>query len=165
MPEITLEIRNIKKTCSNKAIIICGGPHAAALPESLLKLGSDIVFVGEAEESLPAFLNHFHQTHRLPDDKIILPLPLKSFDEYPPFSVKRKFFGPIELRRGCTNSCVFCQTPGLFKKVRERSINLVKKYVQYMKEHKRQRIIFTIPDVLSYGLNGTRLILITWKHS
>jgi B12-binding domain/radical SAM domain protein len=156
---VSKEIAELKRVHGKDAVVICGGPHATALPESCIKAGADAVFIGEAEESFPAFLSSFSQAMRLPDERVIQPLPLKDFDSYPPFSIERKFFGPLELRRGCFNGCVFCQTPGIFKRVRERSINFVKKYVQCMKAEKRKRVIFTIPDVLSYGLKGSMVNL------
>ena len=162
--ELGKEMRELKRVHGKNILLICGGPHATALPESVLECGADVAFTGEAEESLPLFLEEFSKTLEAPQNRIIGPLPLKELDEYPPFSVKRKFFGPIELRRGCPNRCVFCQTPGIFSKVRERSVNFVKKYVQYMKDGKRKRVVFTIPDVLSYGLKGTKPDLSHIEH-
>jgi radical SAM superfamily enzyme YgiQ (UPF0313 family) len=84
------------------------------------------VFVGEAEESLQDYLNKLYVSKDVLKDKIIKALPLKDFDEYPPFSTKRRFFGPIELVRGCKNRCAFCQTGRLFPCVRQRIINFAK---------------------------------------
>lgn len=150
LPRIKKEIQEFKSLYGDKLIIACGGPHATADPNSLLNIGADLVFTGEAEESLPAFLKEFRETKTLPADRIIETLPLNDFDSYPPYAYKRNFFGPVELRRGCLNKCNFCQTPNLFKKVRERSIDYVIDYSKYIKKAGRERVFFTITDALAY---------------
>ncbi|MBN1621732.1 MAG: TIGR04013 family B12-binding domain/radical SAM domain-containing protein [Endomicrobiales bacterium] len=145
------EIQFIRSVLGDKVIIVCGGPHTTAEPEEMLKAGADLSFIGESEESLPDFLNSFYETGNLPEKRVINPLPLASFDDYPPFAYKRGFFGPIELRRGCFGKCTFCQTSFIHPEIRERSIEYAKKYVRYMKDSGRDRVLFTLPDVLAYG--------------
>lgn len=152
--KVFAEIRRFKRLYGSSLTVICGGPHASALPESCIEAGADFVFTGEAEESLPAFLKRHREDPSSIKDRVIAPAPLKDFNSYPPFAYKRKFFGPIELRRGCTNRCVFCQTPSLFRKVRERNAGYVMEYASYIKKAGRERVLFTISDALLYGADG-----------
>ena len=147
------EIRRFKSV-HPELTIICGGPHATARPAECLDAGANFVFSGEAEESLPLFLKQFREDPLSIDEKVIQPLPIGDFDLYPPFAYKRKFFGPIELRRGCSNRCGFCQTPRLFPRIRERSVEYVLKYAKFIKKAGRERVFFTISDALLYGARG-----------
>jgi B12-binding domain/radical SAM domain protein len=153
------EIREIRKSLKNDVVIICGGPHATARPDEVLEAGADAAFIGETEESLPVFLNNCLNTERFAEKQVVEPLEIPDFEKYPPFAYKREFFGPIELRRGCASRCTFCQTSCMFPRIRERSVEYVKRYLGYVKETRKDRILFTIPDVLSYGLKGTEVNL------
>ncbi|MFH1379429.1 MAG: TIGR04013 family B12-binding domain/radical SAM domain-containing protein [bacterium] len=153
-PEFTAvsrEIKHLKKLHGNNVIVICGGSHTTAKPDEVLQAGADIVFTGESEESLLHFLNCLYNSRAILKTKLISPIPLKDFNLYPPFAYKRKFFNPIELRRGCRNNCSFCHTPGLYDGLRERSIEYVLTYAQIIKNSGRTNIFFIISDVLSYG--------------
>ncbi|MBF0216939.1 MAG: TIGR04013 family B12-binding domain/radical SAM domain-containing protein [Candidatus Omnitrophica bacterium] len=145
------EILSLKKDLGQNITVICGGPHPTALPEDLLDAGADHVFTGEAEESLPRFLRLFHNSPGTVKDRIIAPLPLEHFDAYPPFAYKLDFFAPVEIRRGCANRCAFCQTPGIFPEIRERSVGYVRDTAIKILEHGRDSIFFLITDALSYG--------------
>ncbi|MFH1369201.1 MAG: radical SAM protein, partial [Elusimicrobiota bacterium] len=57
----------------------------------------------------------------------------------------------MELRRGCPNKCVFCQTPCIFPIIREHSVEYVLKYSKYIKDAGRERVFFTISDALACG--------------
>jgi B12-binding domain/radical SAM domain protein len=145
------EIRSLRESLGPKITVICGGPHPTALPEDLIEAGSDHVFTGEAEGSLPRFLRLFHDSPGTVKDRIITPLPLEHFDRYPPFAYKLDFFAPVEIRRGCANRCAFCQTPGIFPEIRERSVGYIKNAAMKILEYGRDSIFFLITDALSYG--------------
>ena len=145
------EITLFKKALGEKVVIISGGPHTTALPESVIEAGADACFTGEAEESLPDFLKNLASNGKLPKEKIIGPLPLGDFELYPPFAPKRTFFSPIEIRRGCPVGCAFCQTPRIFGKIRERGPKYVFRHSEEIKKSGRDLVYFTIPDALSYG--------------
>ncbi|RKY44775.1 MAG: TIGR04013 family B12-binding domain/radical SAM domain-containing protein [Candidatus Omnitrophota bacterium] len=156
------EISQLKRSFKDKVIIISGGPQASGLPEEILDRGADLVFIGEAEESLLSFLKDFYHSLELPSERIIKPQPLQDFNSYPPFAYKRGIFSPIELRRGCENKCFFCQTPYLFPQIRERDLDYVKKYANLLKEQGKKDLFFLLPDGLSYkqknkGVNITYL--------
>ncbi|MFC1576890.1 TIGR04013 family B12-binding domain/radical SAM domain-containing protein [Candidatus Omnitrophota bacterium] len=153
--KVKTEIKKVRRALGSKVIIICGGPHTSALPESALTAGADIAFVGESEESLPCFLEALYRSKdQALKNRIITPLPLKHLDSYPPFAHKRRFYAPIEIRRGCRNRCSFCQTPGIFQDIKERTPGCVIRYADILKKTGGERILFTAPDALSYGAKG-----------
>ncbi|MDD4957035.1 MAG: TIGR04013 family B12-binding domain/radical SAM domain-containing protein [Candidatus Omnitrophica bacterium] len=157
------EISTIKKDLP-RLIVICGGPHATALPGTLLEAGADFVFRGEAEESFLGFLENITRTGHIPQKGIINALPLKDFNSYPPFAYKMAFFTPIEIRRGCHGTCGFCQTPRITNGIKERDMDYIVKYASLMVKAGRDRISFITPDALSYGStrkNDIRLDLLS----
>jgi B12-binding domain/radical SAM domain protein len=156
---VSKEIKHLKNILTDRIIVICGGSFTSALPNKVLDAGADVVFLGEAEESLPLFLNNLYYSKEVLQKRIVQPIELNDFDDYPPFAYKRKLFGPIELRRGCLNRCSFCQTPQIFPKVRERSIEYVKHYNKYLIKSDRGRTLFIIADALLYGAKAGKVNL------
>ncbi len=132
--------------------ILLGGPHASACKARALQdFGADVLFFGEAEESLPAYLEAmncgrhigevaglvFHGAKGIVEtpfpgfveDLDELPFPLwESIDprSYPPiphqFFVRELPVAPIMVTRGCPLNCYFCSSTRLYgAKLRKRS--------------------------------------------
>jgi len=147
----------------DKIIYLAGGPHPTGDPKGTLKLGFDVVCIGEGEETFPEFIKAVSEdiSYRkvkgiayLDDDKFIFTGKRKPVDlnKYPPFAVKHNRFGHIEITRGCPYGCYFCQTPRIFgKQVRHRSIKNICKYVEIMAERDLKDIRFITPNAFSYG--------------
>jgi B12-binding domain/radical SAM domain protein len=154
--QVEREIRSLRIDAPRQITILCGGPHPSACPDEVLSWGADLVFVGEAEESLPAFLREFAETRRLPASPIVQPLPLGDFDSYPPFWAEGGLFAPIEIRRGCRNRCAFCQTPRLFPTVRERTPAGILHHAGSLQRAGLKRVLFTASDALLYGSTDGR---------
>lgn len=73
-------------------------------------------------------------------------------DDFPPFSVRQRMFGPIELTRGCIWACRFCQTPSLHRACfRHRSVPEVRRWVRQIRKAKLRDVRFITPSALSYG--------------
>jgi radical SAM superfamily enzyme YgiQ (UPF0313 family) len=86
-----------------------GGPMATVEPESLEGL-ADVLFVGEADETWPAFLREWEQgTHKARYDQAektditTLPLPRTEL-----LKTERYMFGSMQISRGCPFTCEFC---------------------------------------------------------
>jgi B12-binding domain/radical SAM domain protein len=167
-------ITSIRKRFGKKVFCIAGGPHPTGDPMGTLKMGFDIVFIGEGERSLTEFLKKFriNEDYHLvkgigyidnnEDYKFtgkVVPIDL---DSYPPFPVKHSKFGAIEITRGCPYICYFCQTPIILGTYpRHRSIDSICKYVKIMKSKNLIDIRFITPNALSYGsIDGKSLNLI-----
>lgn len=164
-------IKILKKEYQSKTILIAGGPHPTGDPLGTLRMGFDIAFIGEGEETLIEFFHkiknneNFRKINGIAylDDKQELIYTEKrnpiELDKYPPFPIMNNKFGPIEITRGCPFFCYFCQTPYILgSKPRHRSIDSICKYVKIMKEKNLTDIRFISPNAFSYGsVDGKRL--------
>jgi len=166
-------ITTLKKKYSSKVIYLAGGPHPTGDPLGTLKLGFDIVVVGEGEETIIELLKKIDMGKDLTQIKGIAYLNESNeyfftgkrkyinLDDYPPFPIKNAKAGAIEITRGCPYVCYFCQTPyisGIYP--RHRSIEVICKYVQELKNYYEDLtdIRFISPNVFSYAsLDGKTL--------
>ena len=164
-------IKILKKKYENKTVFIAGGPHPTGDPLGTLRIGFDIVFIGEGEETLIEFFQkmikngNYKNTKGIAylddNDELILmdkrrPIEL---DKYPPFPIKLGRFGAIEITRGCPFFCYFCQTPYILGSYpRHRSIESICKYVKVLKKKNLTDIRFISPNAFSYGsIDGKNL--------
>ena len=144
--------------------LVAGGPHATASWRSTLALGFDYAVVGEGEQAFPNLLWQF-ATHGRPGDMRGVASrsadgtarcsgrarPVR-LDDYPPFSVRYRRHGPIEISRGCPHRCRFCATPFLAgRRPRHRQLREVIRYVESCLAHGVDQIRFIAPNSLAYG--------------
>ena len=167
-------MKTIRKRFSKKIFCIAGGPHPTGDPVGTLKMGFDIVFIGEGERSLIEFLIKFgrdedyhivkgigyfdnYDNYQFTGNVISIDL-----DNFPPFPIKHNKFGAIEITRGCPYICYFCQTPIILGTYpRHRSIDSICKYVKIMKSKNLTDIRFITPNAFSYGsIDGKTLNLV-----
>ncbi|WP_456371619.1 TIGR04013 family B12-binding domain/radical SAM domain-containing protein [Methanocaldococcus sp.] len=161
--ELMKKLKIKYKEYSNKIIYLSGGPHPTGDPKGTLKLGFDVVCIGEGEETFPEFIISVSENEDykkvkgicyFEEDKFIYTGKRKPIDlnKYPPFPIKYNKFGHIEITRGCPYKCYFCQTPRIFgKNVRHRSIENICKYVEIMAERNLKDIRFITPNAFGYG--------------
>ncbi len=88
---------------------VVGGPMATVEPEALEDF-ADVLFVGEADETWPAFLAAWekgeHKTrYEQPEKTDMTTLPLPRTDL---LKVERYMFGSMQISRGCPFTCEFC---------------------------------------------------------
>ena len=163
--EIENVINNVRKNFGNKIFCIAGGAHSTGLPLSSLKLGFDIVVLGEAEEVFLKLVN------KIVKDEDYLDLPSIAYfdknknlvinkketgfvdlDKFPPITKYFNHYGPIEITRGCPYGCYFCQTPQIFAtKLRHRSVKKICEYVEIMCSKGLFDIRFITPSLFLYG--------------
>jgi radical SAM superfamily enzyme YgiQ (UPF0313 family) len=132
--DIAKKLSKFIKSTDEKICIICGGPHATALPVEVLKKTSiDVIVLGEGDytilEILQNYPNKLEEVKGIcfkRDKEIIrtinrplikkldlLPYPALDLFEvekyiYPPQSCKKNPVGLIETSRGCPGKCIFC---------------------------------------------------------
>lgn len=171
--EIKDLIKDLRKKYSRKVFLIAGGPHPTGDPFGTLKMGFDLVVVGEGEETIIEIIkkvkknedifkikgisfynennNYIYTGKRQPID----------LDKYPPLPRKNIKFGAIEITRGCPFVCHFCQTPYLSgTNPRHRSIESICNTVKFMKKYNKTDIRFISPNSFSYGsIDGKELNL------
>ena len=148
---------------ANDVVHLAGGVHASAEPQQTLAAGFDYVAVGEGERAIIEFLNALSSDQDPAKVRGIASQQNGRFvtngrgefidlNDYPPFSVQYRKFGPIEITRGCVFGCKFCQTPFMNKaKFRHRSIANIRHYVEILKAAGFRDYRFITPTSLSYG--------------
>ncbi|MFX0026764.1 MAG: TIGR04013 family B12-binding domain/radical SAM domain-containing protein [Candidatus Hermodarchaeota archaeon] len=171
--EIKDLIKDLRRKYSKKVFLIAGGPHPSGDPFGTLKMGFDLVVVGEGEETFVEILK------KIKFDEDIYKIKGLSFfnknnnyifsgkrqpidlDKYPPLPMKSIKFGAIEITRGCPYVCYFCQTPYLFgTNPRHRSIESICNTVKFMRKYEKKDIRFISPNAFSYGsIDGKKLNL------
>lgn len=143
--------------------LIAGGPHPSARPEDVLRLGADIVVIGEGEATLPSILERLAEggspaglpgTAALASDGQLVKGPRSHpvhLDDYPPLGVAHRRFGPIEITRGCPSGCGFCQTTFLFGgRMRHRSVESVVYWLKKAMRRGYRYVRFVTPNALAY---------------
>ena len=143
LERVRSEVQSVRESFP-RATLAAGGPHPTADPVGTLRFGFDHVFVGEAEETLPAFLAAGGRGESVIRD---LRGGAPVLGAFPPFGRGR--FGPVELTRGCPYACGFCAVGR--KRVRHRSIEAVLSAAESLRSTGRRRVTFVTPDALSYN--------------
>lgn len=166
--ELRRELVVARKT---DVLLIAGGPHPSGDPFGTLKMGVDVVVVGEGEATLPTLLVRFFSGEGFEDIKGLSlfdgegnylftgrPAPI-DLSDYPPFAPKHKRFSPIEISRGCPWGCKFCQTPFFMGgKMRHRSIESIVKYAKIAKDSGLRDLRFITPVSFAYGSADGRTV-------
>ncbi len=168
-------VRKLKNRFPGRFLTVAGGSHPTGDPFGTLKMGFDIVVVGEGEETIIELMQTITNNEKYftikgiayinDDNKYIFTgkRDLINLDEYPPFPIKNAKFGAIEITRGCPYVCYFCQTPYILgTSPRHRSIETICRYVQELKDYYRDHtdVRFITPNAFSYGsIDGKNLNL------
>ncbi|MHA1589047.1 MAG: TIGR04013 family B12-binding domain/radical SAM domain-containing protein [Candidatus Njordarchaeales archaeon] len=171
LPDVMELSGTIKKICPN-ALLVAGGPHASGDPAgTLLNLRFDIVFIGEAEQSFREFFERMRNgedflgvrgiAYNYYGELIYTGTPKRiDLNDYPPFPYWRNLLGPIEITRGCSWLCTYCQVPymhGAF--LRHRSVDKILYYAEKFFKQGGRDLRFISPNSLSYGGLGEEINL------
>jgi B12-binding domain/radical SAM domain protein len=164
--EVSDLIKRLRHHYRNKCLLLAGGPHPTGDPIGTLRMGFDIVVVGEGEETIIELMEKMLIGENIRKIKGIAyyseeneyqytgkrdPINL---NDYPPFPLKNTRFGAIEITRGCPYLCYFCQTPYISGiRPRHRSVQSIGKYVKVLKNYYGDHtdIRFITPNAFSYG--------------
>ncbi|MFX1426169.1 MAG: TIGR04013 family B12-binding domain/radical SAM domain-containing protein [Promethearchaeota archaeon] len=165
----------LKHKFKKKCVFIAGGSHPTGDPLGTLKMGFDIVVVGEGEQTIIDFMNNLLTDGNISNVKGIAYFnednmynytgkrALIDLNKFPPFPIKNTRFGAIEITRGCPYVCYFCQTPYITgAKPRHRSIESICESVQILTDHYGDLtdIRFITPNAFSYGSEDGRTLKI-----
>ena len=159
---VFLELRDEIRRIAAKHHVVAGGPHAAGAYWQLLRLGVEAAVVGDGEPALEGLLEYYVEggieLSDVPNIAFmesgrprVTRIKLASLDDYKPYSRRLRLTPPIEIMRGCSYRCKFCQVPYLFKQnVRYRSPERVFEAVDYYVSLGRKHIRFVAPVGLAY---------------
>jgi B12-binding domain/radical SAM domain protein len=159
---VVRDLINLMRKYIENAIFIAGGPHASGDPlGTITKLGFDIVIYGEGEETLIDMLNAISNnndfrvcgTAYMEGDKLVIRRKTKRVDLnlYEPFPYWRNRFNPIEIMRGCSSACYFCQVSYIFGSPRYRDVDNIVQYSKLMLSKGLKDMRFIAPNSLGYG--------------
>ena len=159
-------VQKIRNKYDKKCLLVAGGSHPTGDPFGTLKMGFDIVVVGEGEETIVDLMQKIATDEELSEVKGIAytnreneniltsKRVLIDLNNYPPFPIKNTRYGAIEITRGCPYVCYFCQMPYILGTTpRHRSIENICKYVQELHNHYGDLtdVRFITPNAFSYG--------------
>ncbi|MHA1412340.1 MAG: TIGR04013 family B12-binding domain/radical SAM domain-containing protein [Promethearchaeota archaeon] len=162
--EIIELVLDIKQAFGKKVLIVAGGPHPTGDPLGTLKMGINIVIVGEGEETFIELIKALNNGENIQNIKGIAlfdenneyvytgrrkPIDL---NKYPLLPTKNIRFGALEITRGCPFACSFCQTSFIFGTTpRHRDIDKICNAVKFMARYNKTDIRFITPNAFSYG--------------
>jgi len=165
-------LENLKKQFKDKIFLVAGGPHPTGDPKNTLNLGFDVIVMSEGEETFSELIIKLKNNEDYQGVKGISYFSNGNYiftgfrkpinlDEYPAFAIKHKKFNPIEITRGCTFGCKFCQATFLYHApIRHRSIKSICEHVKIMIKEGLRDIRFITPNSFCYGSrNGKELNL------
>ncbi|MET1102286.1 MAG: TIGR04013 family B12-binding domain/radical SAM domain-containing protein, partial [Pyrodictiaceae archaeon] len=141
--------------------IVAGGPHAAGAYWQVLRAGAEVAVVGDGENAILGLLEYYMgdlDLSSVPNIAFreegrfrVTRIESVDLDNYRPYSKTINILPPIEIMRGCSYNCSFCQVPFLFKKrVRFRSVESVVDAVKYYVSNGKTLIRFVAPVGLAY---------------
>lgn len=163
--EVERFLERVRSPGQQGVIWVAGGPHASALPLATLRMGFDLVAVGEAEHSFPCLVQACLEGTSLEglpgcasldgQGALVMgpkPKPV-SLDDFHGFALlETPHYGPLEITRGCPHGCRFCQTTHFAGgRMRHRSLGSVEKCVRMMVAAELQDIRVLTPNALAYG--------------
>jgi len=164
-------IQEVKALYQDKVVVFTGGPHSTGDFKRVIKVGADVVVLGEGEEAWIEVLERVLNDKSFEDVEGIafkdkegkIRVNPRShqidLDRFLPFSPKFKRFGPLEITRGCPFGCNFCQTSRLFgTKVRHRSLDKILTAVELLLKRGLRDIRFITPNAFSYGSEDGKTI-------
>ncbi|MFH1313327.1 MAG: TIGR04013 family B12-binding domain/radical SAM domain-containing protein [Candidatus Eisenbacteria bacterium] len=157
-------IKILKKRWGTDAFItLSGGAHSSGQPLKALSAGIDYCCVGEGEDVIrevarnPAAgesLSEIAGVYRLEGEILqgkprTVPVDLSSFPALP---TRMRFPTYIEIGRGCSWGCGFCQTPGIHGRVeRFRSVAEIEDIVSVYADFGMKDFRFLLPNSLGYA--------------
>ena len=178
LPDAASLLRHLREL-EPAPLVVAGGPHPSARPAEVLAMGADAIVVGEGEVTFPALLECL-LAERSPAGMPGIAVPATKdgilhgprpqpvdLDAFPPMGVAHRRFGPIEITRGCSCGCAFCQTSFLFGgEMRHRSVASVVEAVSIAMEQGYGYARFVTPNAFAYQSedNGRTVNLDALEH-
>ena len=148
------ELASIRRSAAGPFTAVAGGAHPTGDPESMFRLGFDLVFSGRAERSFLTFTQAVLDGEP-PGGAMVHEEDDPSWPETLYISDVDGFFPVLELQRGCRNRCSFCQAPRIGGgPVAFRPLDTVREYLQRLKGRGVGRVFFLTPSAFDYAPPG-----------
>ncbi|OGD54981.1 B12-binding domain/radical SAM domain-containing protein [Candidatus Bathyarchaeota archaeon RBG_13_38_9] len=156
-------LSSLQNPIRKKLILIAGGPHPTGDPLGTLKMGFDIIVIGEGEKTLRKIISKIKNNDSIEDLKglayqknhqtfIKKSNDWINLDDFPAFAPLHRLFSPIEISRGCPFVCNFCQTPRIHGgSMRHRSISNICRHLRYASKIGKKNTWFISSNAFAYG--------------
>jgi B12-binding domain/radical SAM domain protein len=116
-----------------------------------LRLGFDVVFVGEAENTFPAFAAAWLDNPKSAPPVVSATGPAFDLDQKIHADVRHGLFPFVEISRGCPHACKFCQVSSIFGRgMRHRSPQVVGEGIAQAVRAGFRRFRYLTPDAFAY---------------
>jgi radical SAM superfamily enzyme YgiQ (UPF0313 family) len=161
-------IEILEEVRSRGVMTVVGGPMATVEPESLEGV-ADVIFIGEADQSWPEFLNDWergcHKSRYEQQEKTdVTKLPIPRIDL---LKINRYMFGSLQISRGCPFTCEFCDIIVTFG--RRPRLKTSKQVLSELEAFQRAglRVVFVVDDNLIGNKKAIKSVLrdiIRWQQ-
>lgn len=146
LPRVQAEIHRLKEAGTR---VVGGGPHITGDQELSRAIGFDVLFVGAAEHTFLKFghdlladrVEPIYRDHGETGDE--------GFNAYLPISRHIPTRPPLEITRGCSWECAYCETNRF--PVQYRALDSIRAYLEVEAGENRTRVNFISPSALEYG--------------
>lgn len=129
-------------------LVVMGGVHVSVMSEEALQY-SDVVFVGESEDTFPKFINDLSNKelcslYKNTEKPCLLRTPTPRYDLIKKYDYKSI---PVQLSRGCPHQCDFCLSSAIYgKQYRKKSFDQVMKELDFIRELWPNNLVFFTDD-------------------
>ena len=150
-------LREIKR---RRGFTVVGGPWVTVKEDYFGEL-ADVIFVGEAEESWPRFLEDWaqgrcHRRYEQSEKTDMSSVPLPRYDL---LKMDRYLFGSIQLSRGCPFQCEFCDIIVTFgRRPRFKTVAQIIAELEHLRSQKME-MVFIVDDNLIGNRKFIRTVL------
>jgi B12-binding domain/radical SAM domain protein len=146
IPLVQAEIHRLKKA---GARVVGGGPHITGDQELSAKIGFDVLFAGAAEHTFATFGHDLLAGRVEPIYRDNGETGQDDFNACLPISRHIPTRPPLEITRGCSWKCAYCETNRF--PVQYRDPDSIRAYLEIQAREKCTRVNFISPSALEYG--------------
>jgi B12-binding domain/radical SAM domain protein len=160
LPWVAEEIGSLRASVKTLPLLAAGGPHVSAEPGLAAACGFNVLFRGPGEKTFLQFgrdllagevvANEFrtYDGRTMPGAGEAGP-DAAAWESTIPVSAYFKTIPPLEITRGCSWTCRYCQTGG--EKTQYRSLDSIGEYLAELQRRRMSRVGFISPSALEYG--------------
>ncbi len=159
LPGVAAEIRKLRASGKNSPLLVAGGPHVGGEQELAARCGFDLIFKGAGEECFLQFGRDLLEgKFRSGCGPLVFHAPetaekrmgaKKNWEKYIPVSRHFKTMPPLEISRGCSWKCRYCQSGGT--RPWHRGEDSIAAYLGELRRRGMPRVGFISPSALEFG--------------
>ncbi len=150
--------------------VVVGGPYATSVPEQVLEAGCDVLFKGEAEDSIHRLISALEEgqeqgVFERDGNPLMTESPVPRYDL---LKLSDYAFMTLQISRGCPYDCEFCDIVNLFgRKTRYKTPDQVTEELETLYNLGWKNLVFIVDDNFVGSKTRAREILhamIAWNE-